>query len=437
MDAWQNNAPARERIDAPGKSGCGDPSKRGDPRYRRPGAPTHGHVLELLNPVVLAWIISPQGLAKFMLRQPITALLWSSLICWGTLVVPAANAQWPLQRGGPEATGALATSLPETLDVLWDYQAEAAFEATPVVSSGKIYAADTEGAVYCLELSTGKLNWKTKFDSGFLASPAIQDNTLVVGDYDGFVYALSATDGKQIWKFEAGGQIDSGASFFNSNVLVASQDGVLNALDIGDGHVVWQYETSDQIRCSPTVAGKRTFLGGCDSQLHVIDLSNGKSVGNPLPIDSPTNGTPAVVGTVAYLPTYAGQVLAIDWSTGKRVWQYEDQERQQEYRSSAAVSDRVLVASSQAKRVVGIERSTGKLLWQMQLRRRADASPVIAGQSVFLAATDGRLYRINLLDGKPTWTYEVKGSLLSSPAIADNRIVLTTEEGHILCFGAK
>ncbi|QDV11297.1 Outer membrane protein assembly factor BamB precursor [Rosistilla oblonga] len=362
-------------------------------------------------------------------------ILLASLLCVAT--VSNCLAQWPVQRGNLAATGAVEAALPETLSLLWDFADAAAFEATPVIDSGRIYAADTEGNVFCLNLADGKLIWKVSIDTGFLAAPAIQGDTLVLGDYDGMVYALSTADGSQRWKFEADGQIDSGAMFHGEKVLITSEAGKLHALKLTDGSVVWEYETADQIRCSATVAGDRTFLGGCDSQLHVVDLNTGKKASDPMPLESPTNSTPAVVGPLAFLPTYGGHVFAFDWQKGTRKWTYEDPEKSQEYRSSAAATDKVVVVSSQGKRLTALDASTGKQLWQTTVRRRADASPVIAGDSVLLAATDGRLYRFNLHDGKQTWQYEVKGALLASPAIADGKLILTTEEGHVLCFGGK
>ena len=377
-------------------------------------------------------------LSKDMNRVVLALNRLTAMICLlSCTCAHVAMADWTIERGTPEATGAQKQNLPEKLEVLWDFAEGGAFEGTPVIMGDKVYAADAEGGIYCLKLADGATIWTKKIDTGFLAAPAVKDGTLVVGDYDGFIYALSTQDGSEQWKYETQGQIDSGASFHKDHVLVASQDGMLNCLKLSDGSVVWQYETQDQIRCSPTVAGDRTFLGGCDSQLHVVDLNKGEKATEPMPLDSPTNSTPAVIGELAFLPTYGGQILAFEWQKGLRAWEYADPDRAQEYRSSAAATNKIVVVSSQGKKVVGLDATSGKELWQQTIRRHADASPVIAGQSVFLAATDGRLYRFDLTTGKETWTYEVKGALLSAPALADSKLVITTEEGHIMCFGQK
>ena len=105
--------------------------------------------------------------------------------------------QWPIERGNPAATGATATNLPLNLSIIWDFPDGGAFEATPVVDSGHVFACDAEGGVFCLKLAGGSVQWQSKIDSGFLAAPAVKGDTLVLGDYDGMVYALSTVDGKR------------------------------------------------------------------------------------------------------------------------------------------------------------------------------------------------------------------------------------------------
>ena len=190
----------------------------------------------------------------------------------------------------------------------------------------------------------------------------------------------------------------------------------------------------DQIRSSPTVAEERIFLAGCDGRLHQVALTDGKSAGKPLDLDGPTGSTPTVLGSTVLVPTFGGLVLGLDWRQEKRLWEYADSDRDQEYRSSPAATEQVAVVCSQGKLVTAIDVKSGKELWKKTLRRRADASPVIAGNSVFVAATDGLLSRFDLQTGEEQWQYEVRGSFLASPAISDGKLVVATDQGDVLCF---
>lgn len=345
---------------------------------------------------------------------------------------------WPTARGDAQSTGYAAQTLPEKLQVIWEYKAGEAIETTPAVVGKRVFVSDVMGKVYAIDRDSGKEIWKVDFDTGFLASPSVKADELLIGDIDGNLYKLNAGTGEELWRKSTDGEIQGSVAFHGENVLVASGDGKLHCFRLEDGEQVWTYEANDQIRCSPTVAGDRTFLGGCDGQLHVVDLKTGKALGKTFELGGPTGSTPSVVGNKAFLPIMDGVVLAFDWKSQKELWQHMDEERPQEYRNSAAVAGDLIVLSSQFKQVDAISTTTGKLKWRHTLRRRADASPVIAGKDVWIAATDGRLIRLELEDGvEEKWSYEIRGSFLAGPAIAGQQLFIADDDGVVRCFGAR
>lgn len=365
-----------------------------------------------------------------------------SLGCFLLLVhaagLPIAGQQldWPTERGNPLGTGAVPQKLPDPLVEHWRYEAGEPIEGSPAVSRGRLFVGDVEGTLHALELDSGKSVWKQKIDGGFVSAVAVAGDTVIAGDYNGMVYAFDFAEGKQRWTLETNAEISGGPAFFGENVLIPSQDGNLYCCRIADGKLIWKYETSDQIQCSPTIAGDLTFLGGCDGQLHRVDLKSGQASGEPLPLDGPTLSTPAVQENLAFLTTHGGLVLAFDWKSNERVWEFNDPDRRQEYRSSPAVTAEAVVASSQFRQVRGFDPQTGKLLWSTPLRRFAEASPVIAGDDVWIAATDGRLYRMDLKSGEIRSQQEFRGSFVASPIVADKRLILANSAGVVIALGA-
>jgi outer membrane protein assembly factor BamB len=342
---------------------------------------------------------------------------------------------WPVPRGDEASTGATTTQLADDLKVLWEFKADESVEATPVVVGETVYLADATGTLYAIDAKRGEERWRLATDLGFTTSPSVHGEHVVIGDLDGKVYNVQAATGALLWKAETNAEISGSAAFYNDLVLVTSQDGNLYALSIADGKVRWTYETADQIRCSPTIAGDRTFLGGCDGKLHSVNLENGKAAAPPLPLGGPTGSTPAVLGDFAFLPIMDGAVIAFDWKTNVELWRHEDEERAQEYRSSPAVNENLVIVSSQNKQVDALDIKSGQRVWRQTLRRRADASPVIAGNDCWIAATDGRLLRLSIADGSEKWQYEINGQFLAAPAIANNRLYVADDKGVLRCFG--
>jgi outer membrane protein assembly factor BamB len=169
----------------------------------------------------------------------------------------------------------------------------------------------------------------------------------------------------------------------------------------------------------------------------MVDLKTGQAIGEPLPLGGPTGSTPAVSVTKAFLPIMDGVVLAFDWQQPAQLWSYQDDERPQEYRGSAALSPDLVIVSSQNKQVDALDPMTGQRRWRYTLRRRADASPVIAGEDVWIASTDGRLIRLELSSGTEKWSYEVRGAFLAGPAIAGQNLYIADDQGMVRCFGAN
>ena len=326
--------------------------------------------------------------------------------------------------------------VPEQLTLLWQYDSGEAIEAAPAVSNGRVFVADVMGKVTAIDQQNGTKIWSKDFGTGFTASPALKGDHLVIGDFDGNVYALHDVSGTLRWQKKTDGEIYGAVTFYKNLVLVASQDGNLYCYKLDDGTLEWTYQTGDQIRCSPTVAGNRTFLGGCDAKLHIVDLDTGQAASEPLPLGGPTGSTPAVQGDQVFVPIMDGTVYAFNWKTQKQTWMHEDEETQQEYRNSPAATDEVVILSSARKQVDALSTKTGKPLWRYTLKRRSDASPVIAGNDAFIAGTDGRLVRLNTNDGSVSkWSFEIRGSFVAGPTIVNQHLFIADDKGMVRCFG--
>jgi outer membrane protein assembly factor BamB len=354
----------------------------------------------------------------------------------GMFVAAASAADWTLARGDASGTGRSAESLPDELKLLWEYPAGGAgFEGTPIIAEGSVYLADVDGRVFALDFETGQLRWQRELDTGFIAAGAFHAGRFYIGDYDGKLHALNAADGSDLWQFETQGQIDAGATFINGKLLITSEDGTLYCLEEETGKLVWKYETGDQLRCGASLAGDRTFLAGCDGRLHIVNVTEGKSVREPLPLEGPTGSTPSVEGEVVYVPTHAGDLFAFNVRTGEQLWKVRDPKLAQEFQNAVAVADGLVVASSRNRRVFALDAKTGEVRWDVVLRKRADSSPVIAGDKVVISATDGRLLLLDLKSGRELWMTEVKGGFIASPAVAAGKLIVASDKGTVYCFG--
>jgi outer membrane protein assembly factor BamB len=66
-----------------------------------------------------------------------------------------------------------------------------------------------------------------------------------------------------------------------------------------------------------------------------------------------------------------------------------------------------------------------------------DSSPVIAGDKVVVGSDDGRLYLLDLADGRSLWSYEIGEAVASSPAVARGWVVVGADDGQVYAFRSK
>lgn len=347
--------------------------------------------------------------------------------------------EWPLFRGDVAGSGAVQAELPSDLELLWEKRFDnTEFHAGAAVSGGVIYIGDADGAVRAMKLSDGELVWEKKFDTFYVTTPSVREGMIYFGDTDGILHALDAKTGQLKWEYTTGAELETGPNFYKDRLLVTSHDGTLTALAADSGEEIWKHTIEEPIQCGPTLAGSLTFLGGCDESLHVIDVESGKPVQDPLPLFSPTGSTPSVSDGVVFIPTSSGEIVAYNPKQREPLWRFYDSKLASEFkRVSVAVADDLVVATSRNKRVFALDAKTGKVKWQTPLRKRSDASPVIAGQSVFVVAADGRLLRFDLKTGKESWMMELKPSFTASPAVADGKLIVASTRGVVYCFGKK
>jgi outer membrane protein assembly factor BamB len=348
-------------------------------------------------------------------------------------VVERGDGDWPLFRGNALQTGVTAAALPDKLVELWTFPTKDSVEAAVAVANGVVYLGSMDEHLYALDLEKGAEKWKYK-GGPFKAPPSVHDRFVYAGDADGLFHCVDAAKGTKRWTFETGAEIDSGANFAPESVLFGSTDETLYCLNL-EGKERWKFKISGPIYGSPAVADGRTFVAGCDSNVHVLDVAKGSEL-LAVELSGQTGATPAVAGDRIFVGTMSNDVQAVDWKKGEVAWTFRPK-KALAFRSSAAVTDALVVIGSQDRRVYALKRDDGKEAWNFATGGRVDASPVVAGGRVYAGSLDGKLYVLDLKTGQQVQKIALDGPISASPAVAGGRLLIGTQKGTLYCFGAK
>jgi len=81
-------------------------------------------------------------------------------------------------------------------------------------------------------------------------------------------------------------------------------------------------------------------------------------------------------------------------------------------------------------------RRDGTIAWELQAAG-GFGTPVVAGDTVYVGSSDGRLYAVAIATGKPRWTYDAKEDLSTRPALADGVVLVASLRDAVFAVDAS
>ena len=366
--------------------------------------------------------------------------------CPAAELIAPGKTSWSSFRHDLAQTGVASSDLPDKLEKLWEVSVGDQIVATCAIVGDFVYVPCLSGELVCLKRATGDKVWGYKtvdkvdpnsFAPGFKSSPTVTADAIYLGDEDGVFHAIDRASGKGLWTFATGGEIYSSAAVTDGRIIFGSYDNNLYCLSM-NGKLVWKYATQGYVHCAPAIVEGVTFVAGCDEHLRTIDVTSGDQRAE-LKLETYLIASPAIVGDLLYVGTYASEVVAVNWKMQKVAWRYRSGNGDFPFHSSAAVTDKLVVVGGRDKLIHGIDRESGNGVWTFPTQARVDSSPVIVGDRVFVGSNDKNLYELNLADGKERWRFSAGKPISGAPAVGEGVLVFGTEssEGKVYCFGKK
>ena len=332
---------------------------------------------------------------------------------------------------GPSGNGvAYFTNAPVAWDgatgsgVVWKASVPKPGMGSPVVWSNRVFLSGSDGAtneVYCFDAADGRPVW-TQSVTGVPGSPAAPPE---VTPDTGFAASTPATDGKAVYAVFANGDLVSldfsGKTVWSKNLgkienhyghssslithagmlfvqLDQDSGGCLVGLDGATGAEKWRTSRKTISWASPICVntGRRTelILADCES-VRSYDAAGGGELW----------GVACLNGEVAPSPAYA--------------------------------AGRVFVAMESSKACgIGITNFPPQVAWEYTDILPSVASPLATERYVFLATAGGQVVCLNAATGAVVWQHDFKTGFYASPLLAGDRVYLLDTEGNMQIFKA-
>jgi outer membrane protein assembly factor BamB len=189
-------------------------------------------------------------------------------------------------------------------------------------------------------------------------------------------------------------------------VYVGSFDKYLYAVDARTGQEKWRFKTPGLVESSPAVAKGVVYFEDWLSNIYAVNASTGVEKWKRY-MNGGTASAIIKYGLV-FIGGTANKVLyALNSKTGKTIWTYHTPGYP--FASPAIAYGLVYLGVSPpsypGEDFLAVDIRTGKLLWSVITeaplpdapKRGANTSPVVAGQTVYFGASDGKLYAVKAL----------------------------------------
>ncbi|MCX7919902.1 MAG: PQQ-binding-like beta-propeller repeat protein [bacterium] len=285
---------------------------------------------------------------------------------------------------------------------------------TPAISNDMLYATDMGGRIYAFSLPNLQLQWSYDLDDGFshwiYSAPVVAGNRLYTGNAGKFV-CLDAIAGSLIWEKKYGSDWVSSwttPSVANDTLYFGAIWNEKNccAIDAQTGEIIWSYKCSG-LHTAPVVYNGKIYIADIDGNLTAIDSNSGQKRWSFAMDKSWSLTTPSIAYGLVVSASGKGTVYALDAETGQLHWQFR-------------TNDSLLRMSPYQPNYATIF-----------------SSPVISGKTVYIGASDGNFYALDINSGNLVWKQDFDIPILSTPAISGNTLYLASMDGVLYAFCSR
>jgi outer membrane protein assembly factor BamB len=211
---------------------------------------------------------------------------------------------------------------------------------------------------------------------------------------------------------------------------------------------VWTFDARRLLEFSPVIAYGRLYVANIAGDLFAVDASTGKSVWEKQ-FRRFSAASPTVGDGVVYHPLMnardedrakaPGYLVAVDAESGKELWRFEAGVIE----SSPLLVGRTIYFGSFDDRLYALDVRTRRVRWTYETGDDVKGGPVLLRGTIYFGSYDGKVYAVDARTGKLRWESGAQGGLrgtgnfYATPAVAYGRVFVGNTDGKVYAFGAR
>ena len=344
---------------------------------------------------------------------------------------------WTTEGGSSARTNATDRTLEPPLEVVWDYDADAAFgPAAAVVADEVVIVVTRKGEIRGIGLEDGRKRGVGDLREPIEGAPVLTRRMIYAPIAAGkhTLIGHDFVDGRRKWALRAGPH-HAGLLLAQNTLVAAGLDGTVRAIDPADGTIRWtaKPDSTAGFFATPVAFGDATIAVADDrGRVTALDLATGAAQWTQW-LDAPVYETPAVHDGQVFVPTIGGRFVALDVATGDPQWMFELENDEVKF-SAPAVSDGLVVVGASDGRLRALDPASGEEKWSYRADGNFASAPLIAGGVIYAGALDQYLYAFGRDSGELLWQHKLDGRIKSTPVLHEDWLIVLAEPKHVHAF---
>jgi outer membrane protein assembly factor BamB len=308
----------------------------------------------------------------------------------------------------------------------------AADSAGYAIQGGILFGGYDSTRFMAWDLTQKKHLWWTTIDGDVTSPPLLIENTLFFSTRSGKFYAVNASTGQINWDLTLDAHVERPLLFSNGRLFIVTVGQVAYSVDAASGKRYWVFDAGfpDQITVkrppAPIINDDKVVFAIASGELVAIKIDDGKISWryNPLYIESRFHdpvGDMVLANNKLLITRYDGLIAEVSIADDRRIsWQ----DKQTSIATSMFRGGRYY-AGLVSGDVMAYDVATGRSIWRVSTA--ATPAYIVVGEtSLFAIANDGRIFTIDLSDGRIVWVDDLGSRIASPPIVTENRMYIST-----------
>ncbi len=267
----------------------------------------------------------------------------------------------------------------------------------PAYADGRLYIASewNKTGLNVYDFSQQKIVWELE-NAFSVSTPVIWQNKIFHAQKNGIIRCLNAKTFRKIWQNDVQDQIRSSLAFDGEYLFAASLSGIIQALVPESGSLAWQTELNETVRAAPATSASFVIVATVSGKLFLFDKRTGK-IKFTKNFQQPFFTAPAVYENYLYICSSGGKISAFDLQSKTLLWT-------KELEGAAMVpplilSTKIIVGTSRRQLYI-LDKNDGSVLQQMELEGRLSALPLPYDQGLIVGYEYKKLTFLKYTDEK-------------------------------------